>query len=260
MSTRSHEGCTHAACTDQMTYPPLDTLKPAADNVWIVDGPIVHFGMPWPKMPFATRMTIIHLRNGLFVHSPTPLTEPLRAEIAAIGAPRWLIAPNRIHYSWIAEWAAAYPDAEVYLAPRITEQAGPGFGLSGRDLTARDGYPWDDEIATLPIAGSYMTEVEFFHLPSRTLVLTDLIENFEADKLPSTLHRWLTRLAGAQAPHGSMPRDMRLTFARQRQALKASVETMIGWQPERVIIAHGRWFETGGAAALRRSFSWLLKP
>ena len=249
----------HRPHEEHMTYPPLDTLKPVADNVWIVDGPIVHFGMPWPKMPFSTRMTVIHLREGLFVHSPTPLTAPLRAEIAAIGTPRWLIGPNRIHYSWIADWATAYPAAEIYLAPRIAEQAGPAFTLSGRDLTAREGYPWDDEIATLPIAGSYMTEVEFFHLPSRTLVLTDLIENFEADKLPSTLHRWLTRIAGVQAPDGGMPRDMRLTFARQRRQLKAAVETMIGWQPERIIIAHGRWFETDGAAALQRAFSWLLR-
>lgn len=244
---------------EPMTYPPLDTLKPVADNVWIVDGPVVRFGMPWPKMPFSTRMTVIHLRDGLFIHSPTPLTASLRAEIAALGTPRWLIGPNRIHYSWIADWARAYPAAEIYLAPRIAEQAGPAFTLSGRDLTARDGYPWDAEIATLPIAGSYMTEVEFFHLPSRTLVLTDLIENFEADKLPSTLHRWLTRIAGVQAPDGGMPRDMRLTFGRQKRQLKAAVETMIGWQPARIVIAHGRWFETDGAAELRRAFSWLLK-
>lgn len=53
---------------------------------------------------------------------------------------------------------------------------------------------------------------------------------------------------------------MRLTFAKQRPELKAAVRTMIGWQPERIIIAHGRWFETGGTAALERSFSWLLAP
>ena len=28
------------------TYPPLNTLKPVADNVWIVDGPVIEFGMP----------------------------------------------------------------------------------------------------------------------------------------------------------------------------------------------------------------------
>jgi hypothetical protein len=53
-----------------------------------------------------------------------------------------------------------------------------------------------------------------------------------------------------------MPRDMRLTF--DKAALKAAVETMIGWQPERIVIAHGRWYETNGADELRRAFRWLL--
>jgi hypothetical protein len=38
-----------------MTYEPLNTLKSVADDVWIVDGPVIRFGMPWPKMPFPTR-------------------------------------------------------------------------------------------------------------------------------------------------------------------------------------------------------------
>jgi hypothetical protein len=30
------------------TYPQLNTLKRVADNVWIVDGPVIRFGIPWP--------------------------------------------------------------------------------------------------------------------------------------------------------------------------------------------------------------------
>jgi ABC-type Fe3+-citrate transport system substrate-binding protein len=108
------------------------------------------------------------------------------------------------------------------------------------------------------VAGSYMTEVVFFHHASRTLVLADLIENFEPHKLGSFALRWLMKLGGVAAPDGQTPRDLRATFARQRPAMKAAVERMIAWNPERVIIAHGRWFETEGAAELRRSFRWLL--
>ena len=67
------------------TYQPLATLKPVVSNIWVVDGPIVRFGLPWPKMPFPTRMTVVRLATGLFIHSPTPLTPPLKAEIANIG-------------------------------------------------------------------------------------------------------------------------------------------------------------------------------
>ncbi|MGO4840567.1 DUF4336 domain-containing protein, partial [Rhizobiaceae sp. 2RAB30] len=113
------------------------------------------------------------------------------------------------------------------------------------------------DIATLPAAGSYMTEFVFFHRASRTLVLTDLIENFEPDKLGFG-ERWLAWAGGALDPDGQTPRDMRLTFAMQREELRHAVETMIDWQPDRVILAHGRWYQTDAVAELRRAFRWLL--
>src|SRR3546814_4013897 len=88
----------------RIAYPPLNTLKPVTDGLWIVDGPVIRFGMPWPKMPFPTRMTVIRLEGGLVVHSPTALTADLEAEIELLGPPRWIVGPNRIHYRWIPEW------------------------------------------------------------------------------------------------------------------------------------------------------------
>lgn len=226
------------------------------DQLWIVDGPVIRFGMPWPKMPFPTRMTIIRLAQGLFIHSPTELTDELKMAVERLGEPRWIIGPNRIHYWWIPDWHAAYPGAEIYLAPRIREQAGERIDFPAHELDAASGYPWDLELATLPIAGAYMTEVEFFHRASRTLILTDLIENFERGKLP-VLARWLTKLGRAQHPDGQMPLDMRYTY-KDKTALKAAIETMVGWDPARVILAHGRWYDRDGAAELRRAFRWLL--
>jgi hypothetical protein len=100
-----------------------------------------------------------------------------------------------------------------------------------------------------------MTEFDFLHRRTRTLVLADLIENFEPAKLSSRWQRWLTQLAGAD---GEMPRDMRVTFRKHRDELRAAVETMIGWHPERIILAHGRWFTEHGEQELRRAFRWLL--
>ncbi|WP_246226264.1 DUF4336 domain-containing protein [Chelativorans xinjiangense] len=247
-----------AMAEHETTYPPLNTLKPVCEDVWIVDGPTIRFGMPWPKMPFPTRMTVIRLKDGgLFIHSPTPLTEGLRREIAAMGEVRFIIGPNRIHYWWIPDWRAVYGQAQVWLAPRIREQAGARIDFTARELAGESGYPWDGEIDTLPVAGSFMTEVAFFHRASRTLVLTDLIENFEADKLGRPM-RWLAYLGGVLDPDGQMPRDMRLTYAKEKPALKAAVERMIAWDPERIIIAHGRWYEKDGAAELKRAFDWVL--
>jgi hypothetical protein len=242
------------------TYAPINTLKRVVENVWIVDGPVIRFGFPWPKLPFPTRMTVVRLDSGdLFVHSPTPLTPALKIEIEKAGTPRFIVGPNRIHYWWIPEWKAAFPQAQVYLAPRIKEQARGRIDFATLPLEKVSGYPWDDEIITLPIMGSYMTEVEFFHRESRTLILTDLIENFEPEKVGAWFMRLLMWIGGVSAPYGGLTRDLRLTFTwRHKRELRAAVQTMLGWNPERIVIAHGRWHKTNGRAELRRAFHWLL--
>lgn len=243
------------------TYPPLNRLKPVCDDVWIVDGPLIRYGLRWPKFSFPTRMTVVRVGGDLFIHSPTELTSQLMAEVEAIGSPRWLIGPNRIHYWWIRDWKRAFPTADVYLAPGIKAQAGRRIDFPYRELDRDHGYPWDARIRTLPVAGSYMIEVIFFDQGTRTLILTDLIENFEPHKVRSPFIRWLTRIGGVQDPHGSMPKDMRLTWSRHKPQLKAAVKTMISWAPARIILAHGRWYDRNGAEELRRAFCWLLdKP
>jgi hypothetical protein len=147
----------------------------------------------------------------------------------------------------------------VYLAPRIREQAGARIDFDSVPLELEAGYPWDAELSTLPVSGRYMTEVVFFHQPSRTLILTDFIENFEADKVGSGLARWLVRLGGSLDPDGAMPRDMRFTYVSRKMALKAAVVRMIAWNPSRIVLAHGRWYDANGADELRRAFRWLLK-
>lgn len=240
------------------TYPPLNRLKPIAPDLWIVDGPTIRYGPGWFKLSFPTRMTIVRIGSDLLVHSPTPLTEALHAELRTIGTPRWLVGPNRLHYWWIPEWKRAFPAAEVYLAPGIEAQARGRIAPGHHALDGPGDWPWSPPVETIAIRGRYITEVVFFDTRSRTLILTDLIENFEREKLSSRFTRWLTWIAGAQDPHGSMPRDMRLTYAPFRSELEAVVRTMIGWQPERVILAHGRWYDRNGTDELRRAFDWLV--
>jgi hypothetical protein len=50
-----------------------------------------------------------------------------------------------------------------------------------------------------------MEEVVFFHRKTRTLILADFIENFEAEKVGGFLYVWLLRLAGVEDPDGKAP-------------------------------------------------------
>lgn len=236
-------------------YEPLDTLKPVVPEVWIVDGPAIRFY----GMPFSTRATVVRLADGdIWVHSPTRLSDGLRDEVAALGPVRHLIAPNWIHYAYVAEWQAAFPDALAWAAPGVAERAAKkGMDVVfDRDLDEVGPYPWAGEIEQLIVPGSKIhREAVFFHRAGKVLILTDLIENFEPAHLPWWM-RPFGRLAGIVDPDGKMPRDMRATF-RDRAALRRALDTMIGWGPEAVIVAHGRWYRRDGVKELRRAFRFL---
>jgi hypothetical protein len=239
-------------------YTPQNLLKPVAENVWIVDGPEIRFSYLGLKLPFPTRMTVIKLPDGgLFVHSPTSLTDALAEQILETGPVRFLIAPNTLHYWWIPDWKRRYPSATVYAAPGLEESANRSLPI---DQILGDVPPagWAGIVEQTIVHGDMLTEVVFFHRPSRTLVLTDLIENFEPWRFRSWLYRFVMRLFGAADPDGKAPVDMQLTFWRHRKEVRAAVERMIAWEPERIIIAHGRWYEGNCAAELRRAFRWVL--
>ena len=242
------------------TYEPTGTLKSVADGVWIVDGPVIEFGYLGMKFPFPTRMTIVRLADGgLWVHSPTELRSSLKSEVDAFGRVRHLIAPNRIHYWWLEEWVAAYPDAMTYAAPGVQEQARNNgrFADYNVDLTEDGEYPWSGEIEMLLVPGRYLSEAVFYHDGTRTLVITDLIQNYEREKIANPFFRIMTRLSGAVDPDGKMPGDLCATFFMHRKQMAEAVRRMIFWQPQRIIIAHGRWYRENAVAELKRAFRWL---
>ena len=102
----------------------------------------------------------------------------------------------------------------------------------------------------------FMEEVVFFHRKTRAVILADLLENFEPEKVGG-VYGWLVRLAGAADPDGKAPVDLRLTFLGRKEEARASFERMLAWGPEKVIVAHGRWYERDGTKELRRAFRWL---
>jgi hypothetical protein len=67
----------------------------------------------------------------------------------------------------------------------------------------------------------------------------------------------MSRLSGAVDPDGKMPFDLRSTFFMHRKQMSEAVRTMISWAPTRIIIAHGRWYESNALEELRRAFRWL---
>lgn len=236
-------------------YEPLYELKSVAPDIWIVDGSWIKFyGIPFP-----TRMTVVRLSNGdVWVHSPIALEHELDKAIAAIGPVRYLIAPNWIHYAWISTWQQRFPETFTFVSPGVVERAASRkFELNFDEKLGNEAMShWSHDIDQRLADSGTHKEIVFFHRASRTLILTDLIENFETDKMP-----WWTKpllkIGGVCAPHGGMPRDMAASFRRKPGLLTKLVAEMMAWQPEKVILAHGKWFEKDGTTALQRAFRHL---
>jgi len=233
-------------------YEPLDTLQAVDTDLYVVDGPAIRF----KGMPFPTRMTVARLGPELWIHSPIPLADPLRSALARLGEVRHVVAPNTLHYWWVPDWKAAYPDARVYAPLGVSERAKRELVVDevlGTEAPAA----WRGAFDQVIVAGRILTEAVFFHRASRTVVLSDLIENFEPSRIASRPLRWLLHIAGCLDPDGKAPIDMRWSFMGRRAMLRAAVDRMLAWNPERVILAHGRWYDRDGRAELERAFRWV---
>ena len=243
-------------------YEPLNQYKPFTPRVGIVDGPfeyvsLLRMKLPWP---FTTRMTVVQLANGdLFLHSPVAFEATLAKHLRALGRVRHLVSPNRGHYAHIGEWARAFPAAITWASPRVRERArSQSIDVNfDRDLEPSAPSDWGDEIDQTIIPGAVLDEVVFFHRETKTLIVADTIMNFELNKMRQP-YRLIARLSRISAPCGGMPIDLRLALWPSRQQAKIVYEKILLWEPERIILSHGRCFESNATAVLRRLFGWAL--
>jgi len=213
------------------------------DEVWVVRAHLRLLGVPAGRW-----MAVIRLPGGaLWIHSPAPLDDELRRGLKELGEVRWVVAASRLHgHLWMEQYRAAFPHAEL-LAP-------PGLAKRRSDLRFDGDLPgdqWPGLIDQELLAGHrLLDEVEFFHRPSRTAIMGDAVWNV-APSDPLRVRLWVGRRRGP-----GPARAFRLQF-RDRAAARASVDRMLAWDPERVIVGHGEPITSGGREALAQAYGWL---
>lgn len=226
-------------------------LRSLASELWVADHPF-KIG----PVAVGTRTTVARLEDGrLFVHSPGPLDDDLLAAVQSLGDVACLVAPNLYHHMYVADWAAAFPDAKVF-AVRGLERKQPGLRID-EALGAAAPTLWRDRIDQRPVAGvPEVDEVVFLHVATRTLILTDLC--FNVHSTDSWFTRVFMRINAAWQRF--TPSRLFKSFIKDRAALRADVERILEWDFDRVIVAHGEVLETGGAEALRAAYAFLGVP
>src|SRR5262249_48422176 len=122
-----------------------------------------------------------------------------------------------------------------------------------RDLGVDPPEEWRQDIDQTLFPGGYFKEFISFHKKSKTLVVTDTIINIELDKMPQPW-RTATKLSGMYYPRGQIFFGMRLPLLLQGRKAKAAFAKIHAWRPERIMLSHGRCFESHGEEVIRSIF------
>ena len=235
----------------RIIYYPVSMLEVFGSSVYVADGPVVSFyGFPYP-----TRMAVVHLADGnVWVWSPIALTEELISAVEAIGPVRYIVSPNKIHHLFLSDWAKRWPEARMYVPPGLARRK-PELHFHA-ELGDEPDPAWASEIDQVIFRGSFaMEEVTFFHRPSKTAIICDLIQRHPA----STMLGWkgmLMRMDSLVGEHGSTPREWRASFLRRGPA-RAARDKVLAWNAERLLIAHGECTQTGASSIIAEALSWI---
>jgi hypothetical protein len=218
-------------------------------DLWITDSPLRFLGLA-----VGARMTVVRLPGPkLLLHSPIAAAADLVSEVTALGPVAYLVAPNRFHHLFVAEWQRACPEASVYVAPGLDTKR-PDLAIAGV-LSDDPEAGWAETLDQVLIGGFPLAnEVVFFHRPSATLIATDLAFNIRSSSPPLT--RLAFRLSGA---YGRLaPTFLERLFVRDRSAFRHSLERILDWPFDRVVVAHGDVSEKGGREEFMRGYRWAL--
>ncbi len=231
-------------------------LELLGSDLWFADGGIVSFaGFDYP-----TRMVVVRLADGgLWLWSPIRKTAEIDNAVRALGPVRHIISPNKLHYLFLSEWQAAFPDATLWgTATTIAKRRDLHF--SG-ELADDPPAEWKGQIDQFYFTNSpFLDELIFFHRKSRTAIIADLSQTFTETFLKRHWPWWfrpIARLSKMVEGWGYPPIDYRMSF-RHRGSARPKVRALIDEHPQHIVVAHGAVVRTDGEAFLRRAFSWLL--
>jgi hypothetical protein len=189
-------------------------------------------------------MTVIRISDTkLMLHSPCEIDAATKEAILALGDVACIVAPGSYHYFHIASAQAAFPGADTYICPGI-ERKRPDIDF---DWFLGDRPPelWMGALDQVLVRGNkYIWEVAFFHKPSQTLLLVDLIENI-TDQTPNV--NWLLTLwwkvVFRMWNHPKPAPEYQLGWT-DKAAARKSLQKILQWDFEKIVLSHGDLIET----------------
>ena len=223
----------------------LQQLHP---DLWVCAVPYRAMGLGIGRQIVVVRLS----GGGLWIHSPIPVTPELRRELAALGEIRHVVGPNCYHDECLREFQAEYPAALFHAAPGLaTVKRDVRFGAELADPPHPD---WAGVLEQHLIRGMpKLNEVVFFHASSRSLIIADIAFNLGPDG--SWLLGLIMRTNGIWGRFG--PSRFCKALMRDTSAVRASLDFILRWDFDRIIVGHGWNVASGGKEVFRRAFAFV---
>jgi hypothetical protein len=217
-------------------------MKQLADNLWVKVYPLALMGTLLGRT-----VTIIRVSSGkLVLHSMAPFSANDVEQIRACGEPSWLVEAMMLHDTYARQGRDQFPGLP-FLAPKGFNQI---VKFATQPLLPAPA-EWSGEIEIFPLAGvPRLQEHVFLHIPSRTLIVADLVFNFNREETgwDYFFHHYL---AGMKR-YPSLSRIFRLCI-HDHSAFRDSLAPILAADFDRIIVGHGRTVERDGKALLRRA-------
>jgi hypothetical protein len=231
-------------------------LRKIDSNIWVAEQPLKYWGLE-----VGTRMTVIRLiTNELIVISPIHADDITIHQLNEIGNVAYIIAPNVFHHLFVSDFQRIFPKAQLWI-PLGLDSKKPH--LSAYKLISNDEgnilheveYLLFDGFKTLDVNGaSVLNELVFFHIKSRTLILTDTAFHF--DKSFGGTTKLVSKVLGI---YGKLsPSLLEKLASTEKEKVKNSVQKILQWDFNRIIMAHGSIIEEDGKQKLKAGYEMFL--
>lgn len=198
-----------------------------------------------PKLPL--RSTLVTLKSGHKVLiSPVKFNDGQLATLKK-SPPQALVAPNKFHHLYIKKAALELGGGTIFVAPGL-EKKRPD--IEWPVLLSDKTWIYQDELPMLQLQGMpSLNECVFFHKETRTLIVTDLLFNLSG--LPEGLKSLPFKLLGTH----NRPAISKLILlaTKNRKALKQSVQELLEWDFDRLVMAHGSIIETSAKEIFKKA-------
>jgi hypothetical protein len=224
------------------------------DQIWILEYPIRYGGMD-----LYARMTLIRLANGdLFIHDPCRIDKDTKQAIDALGAVKYIVAPGYYHHLYVKEFQQLYPQAETFICPGL-ERKRPDIDFDWI-LGNKTDHRWRGELEQVLVSGPRIIwEVAFYHIPSKTIILVDLLENIGDDyrhKAGPLLRFWWKVVFHMWNKPKAAP-EYQLAWG-DKSLVRKALKRILEWDAERVVLAHGEPIEGNINKRLRNAWATVL--